>query len=166
MSSEAKKLVSVLVTSTPVTKIREEMVETAKAIETAGTGKDGRKIKSEYPENLAQVPCIYYSINFGKKSVLAFLDLGSQINAIYLAFAKELGLLIRPTDVEAQKIDCTMLDIFGMVVAAFLVKNKANQVRFFGKTFLVANFSPEIVFGIPFLTLNGANVDFLGRELR
>ena len=53
-----------------------------------------------------------------------------------------------------------------MVVAAFLVLDKANRVRFFEETFLVANVSPEVVFGMPFLTLSGADVDFLGRELR
>ena len=53
-----------------------------------------------------------------------------------------------------------------MVVAAFLVVDKANRVRFFEETFLVANVSPEVVLGMPFLTLSGADVDFSGRELR
>ena len=44
--------------------------------------------------------------------------------------------------------------------------DKANQVRFFEETFLVANVSPEIVFRIPLLTLSGANIDLSGRELR
>ena len=79
-----------------------------------------------------------------------------------------------------------MLDTYGMVVAAFSVKDKANRVRFFEETFLVANVSPEVVLGMPFLeetflvanvspevvlgmpflTLSGADVDFSGRELR
>ena len=74
-----------------------------------------------------------------------------------------LGMLF---DVGAKKIDGTMLDIYGMVVAAFSLTDKTNQVRFFEKTFLVANVSPKIVLGMPFLTLSGADVDFLGRELR
>ena len=45
--------------------------------------------------------------------------------------AAELGLLVRPTDVVAQKIDGTTLDTYGMVVAAFSVTDKANRVRFF-----------------------------------
>ena len=53
-----------------------------------------------------------------------------------------------------------------MLVAAFLVVNKANRVRFFEETFLVANVSPKVVHRISFLTLSGANVDFLGQELR
>ena len=58
-----------------------------------------------------------------------------------------------------------MLDTYGMVVAAFLVTDKANQIRFFEKTFLVANISPEVVFGMFFLILSSANVDFLDWEL-
>ena len=53
-----------------------------------------------------------------------------------------------------------------MVVAAFLVKDKANRVNFFEKTFLMANVSPEVVFGMLFLTLSSADVDFSSRELR
>ena len=53
-----------------------------------------------------------------------------------------------------------------MVVAAFSVVDKANQVEFFEKTYRVANVSPEVVLGMPFLTLSGADVDFLGRKLR
>ena len=53
-----------------------------------------------------------------------------------------------------------------MVVVAFSVTDKANRVRFFEETFLVANVSPEVVLGMLFLTLSGADVDFSGRELR
>ena len=49
-----------------------------------------------------------------------------------------------------------------MVVAAFLVVDKANRVRFFEETFLVANVGPEVVLGMLFLTLSSANVDFSG----
>ena len=94
------------------------------------------------------------------------LDPGSEVNTIHPAFAKEIGLPIRSTDVGAEKIDGTTLETYRMGVAAFLVEEKANQVRFFKETFLVANISPEVVLGMPFLTLSGADVDFLGRELR
>ena len=115
--------------------------------------------------NLMRVPCIRYPINFGKRSVSTFLDSGSEVNAVHLAFAKELGFPIRPTDVGAQKIDGTMLETYEMVVAALSVEDKANRVRFFEKTFLVANVSPEVVFEMLFLILSGADVDFLAREL-
>ena len=73
-------------------------------------------------------------------------DLGSKVNTVYSTFTKELGLLIRLTDVGAQKIDGNTLDTYEMVVAAFLVTDKAKEIRFFEETFLVANVSPEVVF--------------------
>ena len=51
------------------------------------------------------------------------------------------------------------------MVVAFSVTDKANRVRFFEETFLVANVSPEVVLEISFLTLSSADIDFLGREL-
>ena len=44
--------------------------------------------------------------------------------------------------------------------------DKTNRVGFFEETFLVANISLEIVFKMSFLILSGADVDFLGQELR
>ena len=138
-----KKLVSVLETSTSMT--------------------DARK------EALKYVFYIYYLVQFkkdaNKTSVQALINSGSEVNAIHLSFAKQLDFPIRSTDVEAQKINNTTLDTHRMVVAAFLVVDKGNQVRFFEKTFLVAKVSPEVVLGMSFLTLSGADVDFLGREL-
>ena len=52
------------------------------------------------------------------------------------------------------------MDTYGIVVAAFSVVDKANWVKFFENTFLVANVSSEIVFKMPFLILSSANVDF------
>ena len=123
--------------------------------------------KGKHP-NLAKVLCIRYSITFWKKSVSisALLDSGSKVNAIHPSLARKPELPVRLMDVGAQKIDGTMLDTFGMVVTAFSVTDKANRVKFFEKTFLVANISPEVVLGMPFLTLSGADVNFLGRELR
>ena len=124
----------------------------------------------EQEEALERVPCIHYSVQFKKNTnkaqVQALINSGSKVNAIYPTFAKQLGLSIRPTDVGAQKIDGTTLDTYGIGVAAFSVEDKANRVRFFEETFLVANVSPEVVFGIPFLTLSSADIDFSGRELR
>ena len=120
---------TVLATFTTVGITREEAVE-----------------DSENPRsNLERVPCIRYPINFRKKSVLVLFDLESEVNTAHPAFAKELGLPIRPTDVEAQKIENITLDIYRIVVAAFLITNKAYQVKFFKKTFLVANVSSEVV---------------------
>ena len=76
------------------------------------------------------VPYIYYPVRFKKNAdktpVQALINSRSEVSAIYPSFAKQLGLNIRPTDVGAQKIDGTMLDTHGMVVAAFSVLDKAN----------------------------------------
>ena len=98
--------------------------------------------------------------------VSALFDLGSEVNAIHPTFTWELGFSIRTTDIGAQKIDGTILETFGMMVVAFSVTDKVNQVRFFEETFLVANVSPKVVFKMPFLTLSGTDVDFLGRKPR
>ena len=140
---------TVSATSTSVTIAREKAVE------------DGKNPRS----NFAQVVYICYPINFRKKFILALLDLGSKINAVYPIFTKKLGLSIRPIDVGAQKIDDSMLDTYGMVIAVFLMTDKANRVRFFKDTFLVANVGPEVVFWILFLILSSTNVDFLDRKL-
>ena len=166
-ASEVKKLVLISATSTPVTETREEAIEVVETVETAKVGKDGEESNDEYL-NLIQVLCIRYSITFWKKSVSVsvLFNSGSEVNAIHPTLARELELFIRLTDVGAQKIDGTMLDTFGIIVTAFLVMNKANRVRFFEKTFLVANVSLEIVLGMLFFTLSGVDVNFLGWELR
>ena len=66
VSWQAKKLVSVLVTSTTRTKKKEE---------------------------LEQVPCIQYPIIF-KDKTKSLSDLGSKVNAMSQAFAHQLGLAI------------------------------------------------------------------------
>ena len=97
---------------------------------------------------------------------MALLDSNNKVNTIYLTFARELGLPIRSIDIGAQKIDDIILDTFRIVVIDFLVIDKVNRVRFFEKTFLVANGSPKIVLGILFFTLSDVDVDFLSPKLR
>ena len=143
MPGAAKKLVSVSATFTSVTGAREEALE--------------------------RVPCIHYPLQFkdtDRAPVQALIDSGSEVNAVHPSFDKQLGLSIRPTDVGAQKIDGTTLDTHGIVVAAFSVVDKANRVRFFKKTFLMADVSPEVVLGMFFLTLSNADVDFPSRDFR
>ena len=171
--SGVKKLVLIFATSMPVIETKEEAVkaaesvETAEVIEIAKVGKDGKESKGESP-TLAEVPCIWYPITLRKKfvSMSALFNLDSEVNVIHPIFAWELGLPIRYTDIGAQKIDGTMLDTYEMVVTAFSVTGKANWVKFFEEIFLVANVSPEMVIGMPFLTFSSADIDFLGRKLR
>ena len=95
--------------------------------------------------NLVEDLYIQYLINFRRKCVLALLYSGNEINAVYPIFAKKRGLTIRPTNIETQKIDSTILDIYGLVVVVFLVTNKANRVRFFEEIFLMANVILKVV---------------------
>ena len=97
--------------------------------------------------------------------VSALFDSVNKVNAIYPTFAKELGFLIRHTNLRVQKIDGIMLDTYGIVVAAFLLINKVNRIRFFEEIFLMTNISPEVVLEMLFFTLSGANINFLGWEL-
>ena len=94
---------------------------TISAISTLVSIARGETVGENLGYNLARVPYIYYLINFGEKSILALFNSGSEINTVYPAFAKELGLPIRPTDVRAQKIDGTTLETYGIVVAAFKI---------------------------------------------
>lgn len=55
--------------------------------------------------------------------------------------------------------------IFDIVIIAFLVNNKDKMIRFFEKTFLLANISLDIVLGMLFFTFNNANIMFLERQL-
>ena len=52
-----------------------------------------------------------------------------------------------------------------MVVAAFSITDQADRIRFFEKTFLVANVSPDVVFGMLFLIQSGMDIDFPKSEL-
>lgn len=100
---KVKKLVSVLAIFTLVTGTREETVEIAELVGTAKTGKNSEESNDKYPENLAQVPHNQYPITFRKKSVPVspLFDSGSEVTTIHPIFVRELGLLIRPTDVRA-----------------------------------------------------------------
>ena len=75
---------------------------------------------------LKRVPCINYPVKFqedqrqgGQKQVRALLDSDSKVNAMSPAYAKRLGLKTRKTNVGAQKIDGSALEIFGTVIADF-----------------------------------------------
>ncbi len=116
-------------------------------------------------EKLEWVSCIRYPVTF-KDQTEALLDLGSEVNAMSQAFTQQLGLKIRKTNVGAQKIDGTTLETYGMIVFTFSVLNKDRRERFFEESFLLANVNPDIVLGMPFLTMRNANVDFQARDLQ
>ena len=84
---------------------------------------------------------------------------------MHLTFAKRLGFVVQSTNVGTQKIDGTTLETYEIVVAVFLMTDQVKKVRFFKETFLVANISPNVVFGMPFFILSDANIDFSKRKL-
>ncbi len=137
---QAKKLVAVSVTSTSMT---------------------DKKTKKE----LERVPYIWYPVTF-KDQTEALLDSESKVNAMSQAFAQQLGLKICKTNVGAQKIDGTILETYGMVVSTFSMSDKDGRERFFEESFLLADIKPDIVLGMPFLTISNADVDFQPRDLQ
>ena len=81
------------------------------------------------------------------------------------AYASRLGLRVYCTDIGAQKIDGSTLETFGMVLASFQVEDKLGKIRFFQKTFLLADINTGVVLGTLFLTLSNADVQFVEKEL-
>ena len=73
-TTQAKKLVSVLATSALVTAANKEAQEVI----------------------LGRVPCIHYPVQFrkDKEVIKALINSGSKVNAITLAYAKQLGLQV------------------------------------------------------------------------
>ena len=73
--------------------------------------------------------------------VRALIDLGSKFNAMTPFFVAELGVFIRLTSIDAQKIDSFMLKIYGMTIARLLIQDRLGKIRSFDETFLLANTS-------------------------
>ena len=83
--------------------------------------------------SLERVPCIHHLLSFQKNNVnvRASIDSGSEVNAMTLAYASKLGLKVYHIDAGAQKIDGSILKIFGIVLAKFQVEDKLEKARFF-----------------------------------
>ncbi len=93
------------------------------------------------------------------------MDSGKKVNAMSQAFTHQLGLKICKTNVGAQKINGTTLEIYGMVVIIFFVSDKDGRKKFFEESFLLADVKPDIVLRILFLTMSNADIDFQARDL-
>ncbi len=115
-------------------------------------------------EELQWVLCIWYPVTF-KDQIEALLDSGSKVIAMSQAFAQQLGLKIRKTNVGAQKIDGTTLETYEMLVSTFSVSDNDDRERFFEESFPLADIKPDIVPGMPFLIMSNADVDFQARDL-
>lgn len=73
--------------------------------------------------SLQLVLCIWYLVQFRKdeKEVKALIDSRSEINVMTLVHAAKLGFVIRKTNISAQKIDSSILAIYRMIIADFLL---------------------------------------------
>ena len=100
LTPQAKKLVLVLMTSASVTGAKE----------------------AEIVKILDQVSFIHYLVQFQKdrdKDVLALFDFKSKVNAMTPAYVAQLDLKVQKTNVNAQKIDKSLLKTYGIVIVAF-----------------------------------------------
>ena len=75
-------------------------------------------------------------------------------------FTQKLGFHIQKTNVWAQRIDDSILKIFRMLIADFRGKDKFGKLRFFQKTFLVADTKFEVILGMFFLKISNGNMSF------
>lgn len=108
-------------------------------------------------EVLQRVSCIWYLIQFQRNEIQVLINSGSEINAMTPAYTAKLGLEPRPTNVSAQKIDDSVVETYGMAWASFLLQDSLRRIRFFDKTFLLADTSMKVVLGMSFLVLSNAN---------
>ena len=76
------------------------------------------------------------------------------------AFAQKLGLHIWKTNVGIYKIDGSVLETFGMVIADFQMEDKGGRLRFFQKIFLVTDTQFKVVLKMSFLNIKNADVSF------
>ena len=75
-----------------------------------------------------------------------------------LAYNKQLGLKTQKTDVRVWKTDKSLLKTHRKIIAVLQVTDKLSRACFFQKTFLFADVSMKLDFGMLFLTLSNANV--------
>ena len=117
-------------------------------------------VTSSDKEIVIRVPCIHYPVQFQEEQVRALLNSGSKVNATNSDYAWKLGLKIRRTNIGAQKIDGSTLEIFGMVIANFQVEDKASRPWFCQETFLVTDTKFEVILRMLFLKISNADVSF------
>lgn len=80
-------------------------------------------------------------------------------------FASQLSLKIWKTNVRAQKINGTILEIYRMVVSIFSLSNKDGREIFVEESFLLPDVKPDVVLGILFPTMSNVDVDFQAQDL-
>lgn len=82
---------------------------------------------------LARVLYIHYLLYFQKitNKLQALLNFGSKVNTMTSVYISKLSFKVCYTNVRTQKIDSSILEIFGIVLASFYIKNKPKKTWFF-----------------------------------
>ena len=81
--------------------------------------------------------------NDKSKDVSGLLNSESEVNAITLAYAAQLGFKVQKINIGAQKINRFLLVTYGIVIATF---------------YLLANISMKVVPGMVFLTFSNDDI--------
>ena len=82
-----------------------------------------------------------------------------------LAVAWQVSLKICMTNVEALKINNTIVEIYKIVVPIFSILDKDGKERFFEESFLLADINPDVMLRMSFLTISNVYVDFQAWDL-
>lgn len=88
------------------------------------------------------------------------IDLGNKLNVMNLAYTKKLRLYVRKTNIKANKMNKSYLNIFEIIIASFSHQNKLRKAGFFKKPFLVANTRIEVILKIFFFAFGNVNIQF------
>lgn len=98
-------------------------------------------------KTLQKVPSIQYQFKFqnGQLKIKTLINSNNKVNTITLAYTIKLDFIIQKTSFKAQKINGSLLEIFNIVLACFLLQDNLEKVCFFEKTFLLADINIEIV---------------------
>lgn len=111
--------------------------------------------------SLQKVFYIKYLVQISDSNVRTLIDLGSEINAITPTYLTKLDLVIRSTNVTAQRINSILLKIYGIIIARFFVKNEFRiKNRYFEKAFLLANINIKVVLEILFFSFGNVDIKF------
>lgn len=73
-------------------------------------------------------------------------------------YTLKLGFVIRKIDIGTQKIDSSIFITYKMVIASLSLQNKFGYIKFFEKTFLLAEISIQVVLEMSFLSLSNADI--------
>lgn len=122
---------------------------------------------NNFPLLLKRVSYIYLLIQFKKNytKVQALLNFGIEVNAMTPAYAANLRLKIRSTNIKVKKIGDSIFEMFKMIWANFEVEKKLGRAGFFEEIFLLANNSVAVILGMLYFTFNNANILFTEQEI-